>query len=198
MNLGKDNAVESSNYLIDLTHKMGIFHPFGQYILTSQKFLEWSASAHPDSHHYGKYGLVIHTAEVIKLALECNKITGLNVPEDRIVLAGLYHDCAKIYDYEPVDDSHEDWKGTDHKYKIHHVYASALEWNRICGGRTLEKEFVDDITHAILSHHRMAEWGSPISPKTPLAWCVHSADYTSAKLYNKAKYESSVPRTIRL
>lgn len=192
MNLGKKNAEESVNYLIKLTHDLGIYHPFGAYVLTSQKFLEWSASSHPDSHHYGKYGLVIHTAEVVKLALESNKITGLNVPEDKIVLAGIFHDCAKIYDYEPLDETLEDWRKTEHSYNIHHVAGSAFEWKSVCGGRILPKEYVDEITHAILSHHRMPEWGSPISPKTPLAWCVHSADYTSAKLYNKAKYEGSI------
>jgi len=43
-------------------------------------------------------------------------------------------------------------------------------------------EMHDEVLHAILAHHNLREWGSPISPATRTAWLLHLCDSISARM----------------
>jgi len=153
----------------------------------------WSGSAKLEHHHYGDHGLSTHTFEVITLMLKTKEVLNLNIRPDHIILAGLFHDVGKMWDYSrkfripktldmmnPFDRG--GWEGTDHKREIHHISRSGLVWSKAVDKYDLYKEHHDDILHAILAHHGRREWGSPVAPHTKLAWLLHTCDQISARM----------------
>ncbi len=189
-------------------------------VLSNIKFPVWSGSSKPHQHHYGESGLILHTYEVIKLCIQTNHLyadlnSTLCVNDDQLFLAALFHDSGKMWDYEPkcevykelistprkidLSSLHEsvikeidfsEWEGTDHKRKIHHISRSGLVWQKAAEYSPFPEFYNDEILHAILSHHGLREWGSPVAPATRLAWMLHLCDSISARLNDCDKKES--------
>lgn len=161
-------------------HVAKFFDQFGE------KFAQGSGAGKPEHHHYGKGGLDRHTREVIELMFASNKTLNLNLNRIEIVLAGLYHDLGKIWDY---DFDHEDNViRKDHSKYVYHITRSGIEFEKICDQVVAEKSLPDvvfsreEVLHAILAHHGQKEWGSPVTPKTKLAWLIHLCDMISARM----------------
>lgn len=166
-------------------------------VLERNDFRIWSGSSKPEQHHYGNCGLLIHTQEVVHLCLLNEQAMNLGLDRQLVYLAALYHDIGKVWDYTPNmphgqidsfetlselgDSACYNWSSTDHKYKIHHITRSALFFNE---NVHIDPKDEDEITHAILAHHGLREWGSPVTPKTKLAWLLHLCDNMSARMYD--------------
>lgn len=160
-------------------------------VLDDPRFARWSGSSQSHQHHYGDGGLARHTAEVATLCITnieaLEQIYG--VPSHReAYLAALYHDLGKIWDYERRDDYTDitgyhpaEWRGSPHKRLVHHISRSAIEWSRAVDRFTAYRDIEDSVLHAILAHHGQREWGSPVAPKTRLAWLLHLCDGLSAR-----------------
>lgn len=165
-------------------------------VLDDPRFLIWSASSKSDKHHYGKHGLIIHTTEVIELCKVNNRMTGDTVDGRQMFLAALFHDAGKMWDYQPVDRiatdgdtyEYEEWTGTSHKRNIHHLSRSAVVWTEAVIKNPQDWD-TDNVLHAILSHHGMREWGSPVAPNSKLAWLLHLCDSISARLNDCSRYD---------
>lgn len=158
-------------------------------LLGTTEFFVWSGSSRPFQHHYGKGGLAKHTTEVVTLCLNVrNMLCGnstYEIDEVELFLAALFHDAGKIYDYKPVDAEYKDWVGTDHKRMIHHISRSASMWTlAVVPFKELAEKYHDKVLHAILSHHGNREAGSPVAPKSRVAWLVHLCDGISARMYD--------------
>lgn len=125
-----------------------------------------------------------HTREVIDIAIHNNRLLKIGLSEIDIFLTGLYHDYGKIYEYELVKESEEKqyWKETKDKKLIYHIARSALFWQEINDKYFERYPNYEDVLHAILAHHGRREWKSVVEPQTKLAWLIHTADYTSARL----------------
>jgi 3'-5' exoribonuclease len=149
-------------------------------VLEDKRFPHWSGSSKPEQHHYGSGRLIEHTLEVVELCLQNNKFFPPNkqVEEHKVFLAALFHDVGKMWDYEWTDSS--GWGGSWHKRNIHHISRSALVWNQVAIEHNLE--YADEILHAILAHHGLREWGSPVAPNSRLAWLLHLCDGLSARM----------------
>ena len=154
-------------------------------VLFDPRFILWSGSSKPEQHHYGKGGLVIHTAEVVDLALRNNAFFPPEKQVDRkhLFLAALFHDAGKMWDYKPVVEGYYDsWTSTVHKRQIHHISRSGLVWSKAHDQHRPEGVVHDDVLHAILAHHGQRDWGSPVSPNTRLAIMLHLCDNMSARM----------------
>lgn len=183
--------------------------PVALTVIENPKFALWSGSSKPHQHHYGKGGLLIHTTEVIKLALDNNYLLNSGIDERELFLSCLFHDCGKMWDYQHgwkdsdkvvgtdkiggilyqrIPD-YEDWEGTDHKRKIHHISRSALTWNQNAVQYGESQETIDNVLHAVLAHHGLREWGSPVMPSTKLAWMLHLCDGISARMNDADKWD---------
>lgn len=159
-------------------------------ILDNPDFLIWSGAGKPNQHHYGKHGLIIHTTEVVDLCLMNNSFFQRDkskfVDDEKLFLAALYHDSGKIFDYAPIDTlgkdvPYKDWDGTLHKREIHHISESHVIW-RLVAAKTNYKDEKLEVSHAILAHHGLREWGSPVSPHSRIAWMLHLCDGISARM----------------
>lgn len=164
------------------------------YLLSNEVFADyrfgfWSASL-DNKHHYGKGGLAEHTLEVVKVALNTNKLLKCNVSENELFLACLFHDSGKIEDYSPLDTNYKNWEGTLHKRMIHHITRSALKWNNaVMKYPECFDLYHENVLHAILSHHGLREWGSPVAPYTKVAWLLHLSDSMSARMNDCEKFD---------
>jgi 3'-5' exoribonuclease len=161
-------------------------------VLTYPGFNTWTASAHPNVHHYGKGGLIHHTREVVETCLKMGEYYG-GCDRKLLFIAALYHDFGKIWDYE-VDNSalqlldgktntlQPMWRSTVAKRRIYHITKSVLEFTKAAEGTNLTDTEKDEIVHAILSHHGRPEWKSPVVPQTKIAWILHLCDSMSARV----------------
>ena len=182
MNL--ETATELKGHLTSLA-KLYDVEDIADTVLQNNQFFYWSGAGKPHQHHYGDYGLITHTAEVIALCLSNNAYfekQGKSVNNAALFLAALFHDIGKTWDYAKVDGV---WGSTDHKYKIYHVSRSGIVWMQavsVFGDKY--QSIADDVYHAILAHHGRREWGSPVEPVNRLAWLVHLCDNMSARMYD--------------
>jgi 3'-5' exoribonuclease len=162
-------------------------------VLDDHHFSQWSGSGTANSHHYGKGGLAEHTYEVVKLCLYNNDMMdslGKGLNPKKVFVAAVFHDAGKMWDYKPQPGTAtmEHWVCTPHKKLIHHITRGVLLFNESAGQVAhmehyawLNDAAVNEITHAILAHHRQPDWGSPVVPKTRLAWLLHLCDAMSAR-----------------
>jgi 3'-5' exoribonuclease len=175
---------------IEYLRKMAVEHHCADIafvVLSNPKFARWSGSSEPNKHHYGDGGLAQHTYEVAVLCFQVaeglEQIYGM--PSGReIYLAALYHDLGKLWDYEPHGPSMTGpagWQAVPHKRLIHHISRSAIEWSRAVDKYPAYRDIEDSVLHAILAHHGRREWGSPVAPKSRLAWLLHYCDAISAR-----------------
>ena len=169
-------------------------------ILEDERFPIWSGSSKPEQHHYGKGGLIKHTLEVVETCFRVKSLYEHTYEFDskEVFLAAFFHDVGKMWDYEPVmnqtvhDTTNRDyvreetdyskWKSSDHKRLIHHISRSALVWSECCRRYDKNYSLHDKVLHAILAHHTCREAGSPVAPKTRVAWLLTLCDNISARL----------------
>lgn len=179
-------ASEARQYILDICDKYEI--PNIRELIETDMFFICSGSSSSVQHHYGKHGLIIHTAEVLRLCLSIVETLNIKLDKKIIVLAAIFHDTGKMWDYIPIDQEKNEWESTNHKYMIHHISKSAIVFDRYSGFNSyLTEDEKSEITHAILAHHGLREWGSPVTPQTQLAWLLHLCDSLSARLDDSKK-----------
>lgn len=179
--------------LRSMAEKMGVLVVYDELVTQYPQFEYWSGSHNHLLHHYGRGGLVRHTWEIIDVGMQviptlnlCDKVNPVE-----FYLAALFHDTGKMFDYELMehdtttwgDPAPEYWKPTEHRRLIHHLPRSALIFHDVIGKFPhLGNRYHDTILHAILAHHGRRDDGSPVAPKTRLAWLVHLCDSLSARM----------------
>ena len=186
-----DSPEDAFNYLEEYANTSGV-RSTCSIVLDDPRFKIWSGSSKPFQHHYGDHGLLIHTAEVVKLCLKNNDLyytTPSKINERKLFLAALFHDAGKMWDYIKEDVANNPWTGTLHKRRIHHISRSNMVWCETAIAHGLDNELKDDISHAILAHHSLREWGSPVGPHTKLAWMLHLCDGISARMNDAEKWD---------
>jgi len=150
-------------------------------VLCDDRLPYWSGSAKPEHHHYGECGLVRHIWEVVNLCFVNKAALKIDaIDDEELFLSALYHDVGKFHDYAKINGV---WQGTEHKRLIHHISRSAIIWSNAYQ-RLINpaKALHDPVLHAILAHHGHREWGSPVAPKTQVAWMLHLCDGISARM----------------
>jgi 3'-5' exoribonuclease len=190
-------------HLIDRAKILRVYD-IASVVIDDPRFELWSGSSKEHQHHYGKGGLCKHTYEVVELCITNCSLLQLNIDQVELYLSALFHDCGKMWDYDPhIEDTsdprghdpsykvdYSSWHGNEHKRLIHHISRSALVWNSACiqhGGKY--DKYTDLVTHNILSHHGQREWGSPVMPKTKAAWLLHLCDGISARMNDADKWD---------
>lgn len=169
------DALVLRDKLYKLAYKYGV-EDIAAEVLDDPKFIKWTGSSRPEIHHYGDHGLIMHTSEVVGLCIANNDIMDYGINKKDLFLAGLFHDIGKTRDYEQVGGA---WGAAQHKYEVHHIARSAIIWSTAAEKHGYPES---EVLHAILAHHQLKEWGSPVQPQTKLAWMLHLCDNISARL----------------
>ena len=155
-------------------------------ILDDKRFQRCTASKKQHQSYDG--GLVVHTAEVLDIALSICRSRSITCDHDVLITAAIFHDYAKIWDYTqdpPVKDvreKQEKYAYTPHQEMIRHLPRSYAVFMEMVGHNEAEvtEELKMKIGHCILAHHGRKEWGSPVDPQIPEAYAIHFADMMSA------------------
>ena len=149
-------------------------------VLYEPRFATWAGSSVVGAHHCYDGGLAEHTYEVAKLCeINSAALPGHPINQTEMFLAALFHDVGKMWDYERVDGV---WEPTTHKRLVHHVSRSGIEWVKAAEKFNIPQIVQDRVLHSILAHHGRREWGSPVAPKSRMAWLLHLCDQVSARM----------------
>jgi len=164
------------------------------FLLNDYRFPYWSGSSLKIQHHYGKGGLVIHTHETVGLCFNnATYFPQYDIDKTELFLAALFHDAGKLYDYMPVENAepyYSVWESTNHKRYIHHISRSALMWSEASKlSNEIWEKYHDKVLHAILAHHMSRDFGSPVAPKSRVAWLVTLCDNMSARMCDAESWD---------
>lgn len=124
---------------------------------------------------YPSIASVDHTLKTTKNLLDACR----NEPIDRdiAILAGALHDFGKTTEYQYGTSLSMDPKGK----LVGHIHESTAASLRYAGQYDLNEDDRLRLLHAVLAHHGLYEYGSPVLPQTPEAWMVHWADYLCSR-----------------
>ena len=144
-------------------------------------------------HHARRGGLVEHTAQMMRVSLVLSPIyPQLNT--DLVIAGILFHDSGKLWEnYLPEDGF---TMGFDERGELMGHISIGLElvnslWRKLQteevarAWETLTPHSDDcrlHLLHLIAAHHGEAQFGSPVSPKTPEAMALHYIDNLDARL----------------
>jgi 3'-5' exoribonuclease len=131
------------------------------------------APAATGMHHAFKHGLLEHTLQM----LQCGEAL-LNLPffhelnKDLCMFGIMFHDFGKIYEYSCEPGFKKKIQGLLVGH-ISMVSARVLEAANKYGVPEMVR---DHMMHVVLAHHRLKEWGSPVTFACPEAAFVHYVD----------------------
>lgn len=132
------------------------------------------------NHHCYKGGLFIHTGDVVSI---CQGIVNSSEEEwidsDVLYIAAWFHDAGKIEVYSIEDDSPK--INSDLEKRIGHATISNQIFTEMAKQHSLETEFINNVSHCILSHHDRKEWGALVEPASIEAMVLCRADLISSK-----------------
>jgi 3'-5' exoribonuclease len=160
-------------------------------------------------HHARRGGLVEHTAQMMRIATEIAPLyPQLNID---LLLAGiLFHDCGKLWE-NALPESGFVMTYNERGELMGHI-SIGLElvnslWRKVSADNADAWKNLspasDDVRlhllHLIGAHHGEAQFGSPVSPKTPEAMALHYIDNLDARLEMfAAGYTTAKPLATRI
>lgn len=169
-----NNVDAAHSYLVGTCQKLtGSGQLLCKPVLFDERFINGYGSSVGSGHAHHAYpgGLVVHTAEVMQTALATAESIGIIADPFTLTIAALWHDYAKIYDYD------EEGKGTPYRDRVRHVAGSYHEFMKVA--ERLRAVCREGVGHCILAHHGRKEWGSPVEPQSVEAAILHYADMLS-------------------
>lgn len=131
-------------------------------------------------HHAFKGGLLNHTYQMLHALEGIYPTLPYPVKLERCVLAILFHDYGKVYEYTREGETQPAM------YLLGHIYISTNRLQKELEKRDVPTEEINFILHIVLSHHGELEYGSPVMPCTQEAVLVNMLDNLSAKMDNIA------------
>jgi 3'-5' exoribonuclease len=143
-------------------------------------------------HHARRGGLVEHTAQMMRTARAIAPLyPQLNV--DLLMAGILFHDCGKLWENALPENGFV--MGYDERGELIGHISIGLElvnslWRKLAAENVEAWKNLappsDDVRlhllHLIGAHHGEAQFGSPVSPKTPEAMALHYIDNLDARL----------------
>src|SRR5437899_5232176 len=143
-------------------------------------------------HHARRGGLVEHTAQMMRTARAIAPLyPQLNV--DLLMAGILFHDCGKLWENALPENGFV--MGYDERGELIGHISIGLElvnslWRKLAAEnveawKNLAPPSEDvrlHLLHLIGAHHGEAQFGSPVSPKTPEAMALHYIDNLDARL----------------
>lgn len=127
-------------------------------------------------HHAYQGGLLNHTHQMLHMLEGLYPCLPYRIKVERCILAILFHDYGKVYEYNRQGDTQPDM------YLLGHIYIGAHKLQNVLEQHGVEAEEVKRIVHCILAHHGQREYGSPVLPCIQEAAIVTYLDNISAKV----------------
>jgi 3'-5' exoribonuclease len=143
-------------------------------------------------HHARRGGLAEHTAQMMRIGIAIAPLyPQLNL--DLLIAGILFHDCGKLWENALPENGFI--MGYDERGELIGHISIGLElvnslWRKVAADnvgawKSLAPSSEDvrlHLLHLIGAHHGEAQFGSPVSPKTPEAMALHYIDNLDARL----------------
>ena len=146
-----------------------------------EKFFFYPASI--GVHHMYVGGLLEHSMALAKMGLHAAEIIG---GDPDIVVAGCFlHDIGKIEEIDVMSG----FRYTDRGRLLGHITLGTMIFEDLV--REIDNfpsRLTDVLSHIIVSHHGVEEWGSPKKPMFTEAMIVHYLDNLDAKVMGVKEY----------
>lgn len=126
-------------------------------------------------HHAFPGGLLNHTYQMLNMLSGLYPTLPYAIKIERCILAILFHDYGKVYEYNREGETQESM------YLLGHIYISAHLLHNVLKEKGVDEREIDRIVHGVLAHHGQLEYGSPVMPCTQEAVIVTLLDNLSAK-----------------
>jgi len=168
----KNNLVSAINLIEDDNLRSAC-----REILRHEDFFNWPGSI--GKHHAYKHGLLIHTIEVFRYAHKMSTSEFYwEIDQDVLIASILWHDFAKIFEYEKDPMVPNAYIRNNYYTEIHHISGSMAEFLVAARKNNVLEEKIRKVQHCILSHHG---WINGVkTPQTLEAVMLHQADMLSA------------------
>jgi len=127
-------------------------------------------------HHAFPGGLLNHTYQMLHMLEGLYPCLPYKIKVERCILAILFHDYGKVYEYNKEGEPQE------MKHLLGHIYISANRLQKTLEEKGIDKHEISLIVHIVLAHHGQLDYGSPVVPCTQEAVIVHYLDDLSAKV----------------
>ena len=127
-------------------------------------------------HHAYQGGLLNHTHQMLHMLEGLYPCLPYQIKVERCILAILFHDYGKVYEYNRQGDTQADM------YLLGHIYLGAHKLQNVLEQHGVDNEEIKRIVHCVLAHHGQREYGSPVLPCTQEAAIVTYLDNISAKV----------------
>ena len=127
-------------------------------------------------HHAYQGGLLNHTHQMLHMLEGLYPCLPYQIKVERCILAILFHDYGKVYEYNRQGDTQSDM------YLLGHIYIGAHKLQNVLEQHSVEPDEVKRIVHCVLAHHGQREYGSPVLPCIQEAAIVTYLDNISAKV----------------
>ena len=132
-------------------------------------------------HHAEKGGLLHHTSTMLRLA-EAVCAVYPTLDSDLLAAGVILHDLCKM------SEMNSDEMGVVTDYTVEgmllgHLVEGVSEIQAICDEVGVDEELKLMLSHMILSHHDLPEYGSPKPPMFPEAEILHEIDLMDARMY---------------
>ncbi|MCD6546384.1 MAG: HD domain-containing protein [Thermotogae bacterium] len=141
--------------------------------------LFFKSPAASTNHHVRIGGLLEHSVRLAKMCEAIAEFFEGFVDKDLLISGSLIHDIGKVYSYNFEDLSFE--MTNEGLLEDHIVIGIKLLTKAIQKIDEFPKEFEELLTHIVVSHHGLKEWGSPVPPKTLEAIIIHNLDRLEAQ-----------------
>ncbi len=140
-----------------------------------EKFFFFPASI--GVHHMYMGGLLEHSLSMAYMGRHTADIVGAN--KDVVIAGCLLHDIGKIDEIEVRGG----FKYSDRGRLLGHIALGVILLEELINGvEGFSEPIADMLTHIIVSHHGVEEWGSPKKPMSIEALIVHYLDDLDAKV----------------
>ncbi|MCQ2197474.1 MAG: HD domain-containing protein [Bacteroidaceae bacterium] len=127
-------------------------------------------------HHAFPGGLLNHTWQMLHMFEGLYPVLPYDdVKPERVILAVLFHDYGKVFEYNKEGETQEAM------YLLGHIYISAYKLHDELKKHDIDEHEASRIVHCVLAHHGQREWGSPVMPCMQEAVIVTYLDNLSAK-----------------
>lgn len=144
---------------------------------------KWNtAPAAVRNHHVRLGGLFEHSVNVAEICIKISELPFLTkLNRDLLAAGALVHDIGKLYAYDT--QKKYGFELTDEGKLEDHIGLGLKKIVRIIDKiENFPAEYETALSHIILSHHGMKEWGSPVAPKTLEAVIIHNCDRMEAQI----------------
>lgn len=146
-----------------------------------EKFFTFPASI--GVHHMYSGGLLEHSLSLAKLAKQTTGVIGGDL--DILIAGALLHDIGKIEEMEIRGG----FRYSDRGRLLGHITIGVIILERLMGQVSgFPSWLADTLTHIVVSHHGVEEWGSPKKPMSVEALMVHYLDNLDAKVAGVREY----------